>query len=194
MLSEFSYSFLSAPWLLNCSLSALWPRKMKIDCSRQVWAARTNIDQRFLGSCRSQKESCQKRSVSRMIFVCVTARGLDAKRQFSAGVHAKLVADFLPSLLGPRAKSWPGLVTQALSRLKTLSRNPCRTWWQQNDEGRESKHTYEGWYKSNFNQYFYAAKICIIKSLKKGFLVTVITQSGVRVSVPGPVSSLKFYD
>ena len=41
---------------------------------------------------------------------------------------------FAAPLLGLRAKSWPGPVTQPLSRLKTVSRNPCRTWWQQNDD------------------------------------------------------------
>ena len=57
---------LSAFWVLSdCSLSALWvliliwPRKMKIDCSRQTWTGRTNKrtneDQHFLSSCRSQK-------------------------------------------------------------------------------------------------------------------------------------------
>ena len=31
---------------------------MKIDCSRQTWTRRTDIHQRFLSSCQSQKTNC----------------------------------------------------------------------------------------------------------------------------------------
>ena len=45
--------------MLNCSLIAPWPWKMKIYCSRQVCAAqtdrRTDTHCDFLSSCRSQK-------------------------------------------------------------------------------------------------------------------------------------------
>ena len=33
---------LSALWVLDCSLITLWPRKMKIESSRQTWTERTN--------------------------------------------------------------------------------------------------------------------------------------------------------
>ena len=63
---------------------------------------------------------------------------------------------FAAPLLGLRAKSWPGPVTQPLSRLKTVSRNPCRTWWQQNDDwlaGEQTQGSIWGVGWSCLNQY-----------------------------------------
>ena len=38
-------------------LIAFWVRKMKIDCSRQIWTKQTNKHQHFLSSCRIQKST-----------------------------------------------------------------------------------------------------------------------------------------
>ena len=54
---------MSVLWLLSdCSLIALWlwvlwPRKMKIDCSRQTCNGQTDTDSDSLRSCRSQKRT-----------------------------------------------------------------------------------------------------------------------------------------
>ena len=48
MLWLLSYCSLTALWVLDCSLSALWPRKMKIDCSRQTCAGQTDRRTKWL--------------------------------------------------------------------------------------------------------------------------------------------------
>ena len=55
----FSDCWLTADWLLTGCLK-IWARKVKIDCSRQVWTGRTNGDCYSLSSCWSQKDMTQR--------------------------------------------------------------------------------------------------------------------------------------